>query len=143
MYQSAFYTIGVESRVPELLPIAIAALVVNLLPTAGAAALFVDDAAKREKSPSRTAAGLIWVHVADFGIFMFVLSIGFVYLFIRHALKLYEIIRALLVFNTVEDKMNAIEHIISLNYSHICRKEAPSLQRGEELRLVLFHSIDF
>jgi uncharacterized protein (TIRG00374 family) len=97
LYQSAFYTVEVESRVNELLPVMFASIFVNVAaPTGGAsgAALFVDDAARRGQSAARAAAGTVLVLVADFSTFIPVLIIGLVYLFLHHNLQAYEIVGA-------------------------------------------------
>ena len=100
LYQAAFHTVEVESRVGELLPVMFASLFVNVAaPTAGAsgAALFIDDAARRGESAARTAAGTLLMLVADFVSFTVVLSIGLIYLFNQHALQWYEVIGALIL----------------------------------------------
>jgi uncharacterized membrane protein YbhN (UPF0104 family) len=100
LYQSAFYTVEVESRVSELLPVMFASIFVNVAaPTGGAsgAALFVDDAARRGQSAVRAAAGMVLVLAADFGAFTLVLIVGLVYLFLYHDLKSYEIVGAVVL----------------------------------------------
>lgn len=94
LYQSAFYTVEVESRVNELLPVMFASIFVNVAaPTGGAsgAALFVDDATRRGQSAARAAAGTVLALVANFGAFTPVLIVGLVYLFLHHDLAAYEI----------------------------------------------------
>lgn len=94
LYQSAFYTVEVESRVSELLPVMFASVFINVAaPTGGAsgAALFVDDVARRGQSAVRAAAGTVLVLAADFGAFTLVLIVGLLYLFLYHDLKSYEI----------------------------------------------------
>jgi phosphatidylglycerol lysyltransferase len=94
LYQSAFYTVEVESRVSELLPVMFASIFVNVAaPTGGAsgAALFVDDAVRRGQSAARAAAGTVLVLAADFGAFIPVLIAGLIYLFLQHDLQAYEI----------------------------------------------------
>jgi phosphatidylglycerol lysyltransferase len=95
IYQSAFYTVEVDSHVGELLPLMFASIFLNVAaPSGGAssAALFMDDAARRGQSPARTAVGTVLVLVADFCSFLVVLVIGLVILFTLHSLKSYEII---------------------------------------------------
>ena len=94
LYQSAFYTVEVESRVSELLPVMFASIFVNVAaPTGGAsgAALFVDDVARRGQSAARAAAGTVLVLATDFGAFTLVLIVGLLYLFLYHDLKSYEV----------------------------------------------------
>ena len=97
LYQSAFYTVEVESQVSELLPVMFVSIFVNVAaPTGGAsgAALFVDDAARRGQSAARAAAGTVLVLVADFSVFTLVLIAGLVTLFLYHDLQTYEIVGA-------------------------------------------------
>ncbi len=97
LYQSAFYTVEVESRVSELLPVMFASIFVNVAaPTGGAsgAALFVDDAARRGQSAARAAAGTVLVLAANFSAFTPVLIVGLAYLFLHHDLQAYEIFGA-------------------------------------------------
>jgi uncharacterized protein (TIRG00374 family) len=97
LYQSAFYTVEVESQVRELLPVMFASIFVNVAaPTGGAsgAALFVDDAARRGQSAARAAAGTVLVLAANFSAFTLVLIVGLVYLFLHHNLQTYEIVGA-------------------------------------------------
>ena len=97
LYQSAFLTVGVKSRLSELLPITFASIFMNVAaPSGGAssAALFADDAAKRGQSAARAAVGTLLVLVADFSAFLVVLLVGMIYLFANHDLKFYESIAA-------------------------------------------------
>ena len=97
LYQSAFLTVGVKSRLSELLPITFASIFMNVAaPSGGAssAALFADDAAKRSQSAARAAVGTLLVLVADFSAFLVVLLVGMIYLFANHDLKFYESIAA-------------------------------------------------
>jgi len=97
LYQSAFLTVGVKSRLSELLPVTFASIFMNVAaPSGGAssAALFADDAAKRSQSAARAAVGTLLVLVADFSAFLVVLLVGMIYLFANHDLKFYESIAA-------------------------------------------------
>ena len=98
LYQSAFYTVEVESRIMDLLPVMFASIFVNVAaPSAGAsgAALFIDDAARRGRSAVRTAAGVLLVLTAYFSAFTLILVAGLAYLFLLHNLEIYEIVAAL------------------------------------------------
>ena len=100
IYQSAFYTVEVESSVTELLPVTFASLFLNVAaPSAGAsgAALFVDDAKRRGQSGAKTAVGTLLMLVADFASFTIVLAAGLFYLFLAHDLKTYEITAAIIL----------------------------------------------
>jgi hypothetical protein len=97
LYQAAFFTVEVKSRLRELLPLMFASVFVNVAaPTAGASAmaLFMDDSARRGESPTRTAAGIVLVLVTEFSAFMPILALGLAYLFIQHDLEVYQIIGA-------------------------------------------------
>lgn len=100
LYQAAFYTVEVRSRVRELLPLVFAALSMSVaVPSGGvsSAVLFVDDANRRGESPARTAAGTVLFLVADLVGFTLVLVTGLVYLFIQHDLQLYQVIGVVLL----------------------------------------------
>lgn len=105
LYQSSFDTVDVRSRVPDLLPLVLASVFVNVAAPSGGAsggALFVNDAARRGESPARTAAGVLLATVADFGAFLVILVIGVVHLFLMHDLQAYEVAGAIaLVFMTI------------------------------------------
>ncbi len=97
LYRFAFHTVEVESRLSELLPVVFASIFVNVAaPTGGAsgAALFVDNAARRGQSATRTAAGIVLMWAANFSAFTLVLAVGMVYLFWYHDLALYQIVGA-------------------------------------------------
>ena len=103
LYQAAFSTVEVDSRVADLIPVLLSSWFLNVVaPSGGAstAALFADDAARRGQSPVRAAAGAVLVLLAHFGSFVVVLTIGLLYLFGQHTLQLYHMIGAavLLVF---------------------------------------------
>jgi phosphatidylglycerol lysyltransferase len=100
LYQAAFDTVEVESRVGELIPVLLSSWFVNVVaPSGGAssAALFADDAARRGQSPVRAAAGAVLVLLADFSSFVVVLAIGLLYLFGQHSLQPYHVVGALVL----------------------------------------------
>ncbi len=93
IYHSAFQTVGVKSRLSELLPVTFGSIFLNVAaPSGGAsgAALFVDDASRRGQSGARAAVGTLLVMIADFSAFLVLLVAGMVYLFTHHTLKIYE-----------------------------------------------------
>jgi phosphatidylglycerol lysyltransferase len=97
LYQSAFLTVGVKSRLGDLLPVTFASIFMNVAAPSGGAssmALFADDAARRGQSAARAAVGTLLVLVADFSAFLVVLLVGMIYLFTQHNLKFYESIAA-------------------------------------------------
>lgn len=100
VYQSAFATVDVQSKVRDLLPVTFASIFVNVVaPSGGAsgAALFVDDAARRGQSAARAAVGTILVLIADFSSFTLILLAGLTVLFLRHNLAFYEVATALIL----------------------------------------------
>jgi phosphatidylglycerol lysyltransferase len=110
LYQSSFNTVDVEARLSELLPLTFASIFVNVVAPSGGisgAALFVDDAARRDQSPARAAAGALLVLVADLSAFTLILLFGLFYLFRRHDLQLYEITASLILF-VIVGGLNAI-----------------------------------
>ncbi|MCS7260586.1 MAG: flippase-like domain-containing protein, partial [Anaerolineae bacterium] len=101
LYQAAFHTVEVESRVSELIPVLLSAWFLTVVaPSGGAstAALFADDAARRGQSPVRAAAGTVLVLLADFSSFVVILAIGLLYLFGQHSLQLYHVLGSLVLF---------------------------------------------
>jgi phosphatidylglycerol lysyltransferase len=101
LYQVAFFTVEVRSRVWQLLPVVLGALFINVVaPTGGTAgnALFLDDATRRGESPARTAAGVLLALAADFVMFAVVLLGGLLFLLVNHDLQTYEIVGAIGLF---------------------------------------------
>lgn len=99
IYQSAFATVGVTSRIRELLPIVMGALFINVVAPAGGTAglaLFVDDAVQRKHSPARVTAGSMLSLVAIYIGFLIVLLISLTYLFFRQNLKSYQVAGSIL-----------------------------------------------
>ncbi len=91
LYQSAFLTVGVKSRLGDLLPVTFASIFMNVAAPSGGAssmALFADDAARRGQSAARAAVGTLLVLVADFSAFLVVLLVGMIYLFTQHNLEI-------------------------------------------------------
>jgi phosphatidylglycerol lysyltransferase len=100
LYQSSFNTVEVEARLSELLPLTFASIFVSVVAPSGGisgAALFVDDAARRDQSPARAAAGTLLVLIADLSAFTFILIFGLFYLFRRQDLEFYEIVAGLIL----------------------------------------------
>jgi uncharacterized protein (TIRG00374 family) len=98
VYQSAFYTVEVDSCTSELVPVLLSSIFVNVVAPSGgasAAALFIDDAARRGQSAAKAAAGTLLVLVADFMAFTLVLGVGLAYLFLQHDLQAYQLVGTL------------------------------------------------
>lgn len=111
VYKSAFYSVEVESRLRHLVAVSLAAVFVNTMtPTVGSAgiALFVNDASRRGQSAARATAGTLLVSVVDFCAFVFILTAGLVYLFIKHDLKFYEITAAIILFLLTSGQASAL-----------------------------------
>jgi uncharacterized protein (TIRG00374 family) len=100
LYRVTFASIGVESRLAELLPVTFASLFLNVTaPSGGAsgAALFVDYARRRGQSGARAAVGALLVLTADFIAFTLVLAAGMAFLFLAHDLRFYQVTAAILL----------------------------------------------
>ncbi|HEX3758753.1 MAG TPA: lysylphosphatidylglycerol synthase transmembrane domain-containing protein [Kofleriaceae bacterium] len=67
LYRLGFAVVGVASRTRSLVPVLFAGLFVNVLVPAGAgaAALFIDDAARRGQNPAAAAVGVVLVLLLD------------------------------------------------------------------------------
>jgi phosphatidylglycerol lysyltransferase len=99
-YQSAFYTIDISTRTRDLIPVTLGSLFINVVVPAGGAggaALFADDLARRGKPAAGAASGVLLQLIADFSAFTLLLIPGLIYLFIRHDLKAYEIVAAVIL----------------------------------------------
>jgi phosphatidylglycerol lysyltransferase len=99
-YQSAFYTVGIETRTRDLIPVTLGSLFVNVVVPAGGAggaALFTEDLGRRGKPAARAATGVLLQLIADFSAFTLLLIPGLIYLFIEHDLKVYEIVAAVIL----------------------------------------------
>jgi phosphatidylglycerol lysyltransferase len=104
VYQAAFATVGVQSRLRDLLPVTFASIFVNVVaPSGGAsgAALFVDDAARRGQSPTRAALGAVLALLADIGAFALILMVGMLFLLLQHDLKFYEVMGAIVLLGLI------------------------------------------
>lgn len=104
-YQSAFSTVGIQTRTRDLIPVTLGSLFVNtVVPTGGAggAALFAEDMKRRGKPATRTATAVLLQLICDFTAFTILLIPGLVYLFLVHDLKIYDILAtAFLQFMTL------------------------------------------
>lgn len=101
LYQSAFATVGVSSRLRDLLPITFASIFINsTAPSGGVAgtALFVDDARRRGQSAAQATAGTFLALVADYGAFAAVLLMGLLILMRRKELTTLEASTAAILF---------------------------------------------
>jgi phosphatidylglycerol lysyltransferase len=97
LYQSAFLTVRVKSRLWALLPVTFASIFLNVAAPSGGvsgAALFVDDASHRGESATRATVGTLLVLTTDFSAFLVLLLAGMIYLFTHHNLRIYESIAA-------------------------------------------------
>ncbi|NJD59641.1 MAG: flippase-like domain-containing protein [Anaerolineae bacterium] len=100
IYHSAFQTVGIQSRLVELIPLTFISIFMNVAAPIGGAsgmAVFVDDASRRGQSAAKATVGTLLVMVADFSAFLVVLVTGMIYLFTHHNLKYYESLTAALL----------------------------------------------
>ncbi len=94
-YHLAFATVGVASRVHELIPVMFASIFLRtLVPSGGAsgAAVFIDDAARRKQSPARAAEGALLVLTLDLSTMLPLILYTLVYLAMRGVLRAYEVV---------------------------------------------------
>ncbi len=99
LYQAGFATVGVASRVPELIPVLFASILAGTItPTGGltSAAVLIEDAARREQPTARAAEGVLLVWVAGLTGAVPLLVTGLVYLRLRGALQPYQMVGALI-----------------------------------------------
>jgi glycosyltransferase 2 family protein len=95
MYESAFAIVDVSSRLRDLVPLVFAAIFANAVAPSGgasAAALFVNDAARRGQSGARAAVGTVLVLIADLVTLVPFLLFGLFSLYRRHDLQFYDVI---------------------------------------------------
>jgi phosphatidylglycerol lysyltransferase len=100
-YREAFSTVGVKSKLLELIPVMFGSLFVNVVaPSGGAAgaALFVDDAKRRGESPVHATAGTLLQLIADYAAFTFLLAGGLLFLLFQHDLRAYELAGSVVLF---------------------------------------------
>jgi phosphatidylglycerol lysyltransferase len=99
-YQAAFFTLDIQTRTRNLIPVTLGSLFVNMVVPAGIAggtALFAQELAKEGKPAARTATGVLLQLIADFTSFVLILVPGLAYLNFEHYLKPYEIIAAIIL----------------------------------------------
>jgi len=99
-YQAAFFTLDIQTRTRDLIPVTLGSLFVNMVVPAGIAggtALFAQELAKEGKSATRTTTGILLQLTADYAAFVLILIPGLVYLNFEHDLKPYEIIAAIIL----------------------------------------------
>jgi len=98
-YKLGFETVGVESKVSELLPVLFASIFLKaVVPSGGISALavFIDDAARRGQSPARAAEGALLVLVADLATMVPLIIYGLAYLAAQRILQGYQAIASAL-----------------------------------------------
>lgn len=100
-YWSAFDTVGVRTRMRDLIGLVFAATFINTtINSAGTAgnALFIDDVRRHGQSPARAAAGVILVIVTDYIGFALLLTSGLILLIRQHDLTRAEGSTALIMY---------------------------------------------
>ncbi len=104
LYRAAFRTVGVKSRVGQLIPLVLAALFVNVVApgaTASGTALFVDDARRRGQSGARTAIGVLLVVIVDLVGFLPLLVVGLIHLASGRRLATYDILGVVVLLSII------------------------------------------
>lgn len=99
-YKEAFLTVGVKSRLRDLIPLLFGAIFVNVAAPAGGAsgaALFIDHAVRTGQSAVRTAAGLFLQLVMGMVAFVVLLAAGLLYLAAYNKLEGYDLVATLLL----------------------------------------------
>jgi glycosyltransferase 2 family protein len=130
LYHCALETVGVMSRVRDLLPLWFVSLFINVAAPTTGAAVFVNDATRRGQSGARAAAGIILVRVADLGSFLIVLLVGLTYLFLRYDLRPYEIGAALILLLVISGWVGVL--LLGLSQPDALRRLLVWVQRGVE-----------
>lgn len=100
LFQAAFATVDIQSRVRDLVPIVFAALFINsTTPSGGTAglALFVDDIRRRGGSAAKATAGSLLFHTSNYLAFLLILVVGLLVLFAQNNLTGLEITSAVLM----------------------------------------------
>ncbi len=90
LYQSAFATVGVQSRTAALIPVLLASILASAIaPTGGltAAAVVIQDAARRRQSAARAAQGVLLVWAAGLAAAVPMVAVGLGYLEARGVLR--------------------------------------------------------
>jgi phosphatidylglycerol lysyltransferase len=101
LWRSSLDVVEVYLPLREAIQIVVASVFVNTVAPSGGvagAALFADDVSKRGYSLARASAGILLVPIVDFTAFEVTLIIGLVYLFNQHALQVYQVVGALILF---------------------------------------------
>jgi uncharacterized protein (TIRG00374 family) len=98
-FQFSFATVGVESRVLQLIPVLFASILAGTVaPTGGltAAAVLIEDAVRRQQSPARATEGVLLSWVSGLLAMVPLLLIGLAYLHLQGALHAFEVAGAAL-----------------------------------------------
>lgn len=99
-YQAAFAAVDEKFAIKELIPLVWGSLFFNVVipagPTGGTI-LFSNALEKRQRPASRAVTAVLLQLITDFIAFFFLLIPGMLYLFVRHDLKSYEIVAAIIL----------------------------------------------
>ena len=99
VYQQCFSLLKIEIPFKNLFAVMFASIFANLAPTGGTtgAALFINEAARRNNSVARASIGALLVQITDYIIFMFIVFFGAANLFFANTLRSYQIIAVILL----------------------------------------------
>lgn len=104
LYQAAMRAVDVQSRGPELLPVILSGMFVNVaVPSLGlaGATVMVNDAAQRGQPAAGAAAGVLLVRVADLCGIALILILGTTWLYGHGALQIGQVVGMLITFGVL------------------------------------------
>ncbi len=93
LYKAGYATVGVTSRVREIIPVLMTSILIGTFTPAGglsSAAVMVDDAARRQQSAARATEGILLVWLASLAASLPLLAIGLGYLHLQGLLEAYQ-----------------------------------------------------
>jgi glycosyltransferase 2 family protein len=100
-FHTVYSALGIDESLKRLIPIAAASNFVNIVAPSGGMSgmvVFISEARRMKYSPGRAAVAGAVVLLLDYAAFLFVLALGLVVLFRRHALDAGEIIPSSILF---------------------------------------------
>ncbi len=131
VYWAAFRTVGVLSRLRDLIELTFAATFVNATISSGGTAgtaLYIDDARRRGQSPAQAAAGSVLVVAADYAGYGVLLAVGLITLIRQHSITRIEVISALIMYGLIFAVLAVLS--TSVWYPQGLRRLLHGVQRG-------------